>query len=84
MVVAEGVARLPPAGGDVGVKKIIFIAPSSGTGDVTFLPVRRIEITMITRRSIPMMMPVAATVLVRSSIPLQYYKYYKSTNPTNE
>ncbi len=66
MLVAEGDAIV--AG--VGVKKIILIAPSSGTGESTFFPVKRITIMIITKRKIVTMMPVAATVLVLSSIPI--------------
>jgi len=52
----------------VGVKKMILIPPSSGTGESTFLLVRIRETMIMTMRKNPMMMLVAATVLVRSSI----------------
>jgi len=57
----------------VGVKKMILIPPSSGTGESTFLLVRIREMMIMTMRKNPMMMLVAATVFVRSSIPT--YKY---------
>jgi len=61
----------------VGVRKIIFIAPSSGTGDSTFLPVNNIPTMMRIIRKNPNTIPVAATVLVRSSI----NKVYHVVNP---
>ena len=51
----------------VGDKKIILIVPSSGTGDSTFLPVSKTMI-MTMMKKIPIIIPVAATVFVRSSI----------------
>ena len=64
VMVADGVAKVI----GVGDINIIFIAPSSGTGDKTFFPVKTTAI-ITTMRKNPMMIPVAATVFVRSSIP---------------
>lgn len=61
-----------------GETKIIFIAPSSGTGEITFLlrdnnkPTRTITTSAPITRS-----TIAATVFLGSSIHLQYYKYHQ-------
>lgn len=64
--VAEGVASMV----GVGVTKIIFIAPSSGIGDTTFL----LEITApamtTTSNKAPTIIATAATVFCRSFIRL--------------
>jgi len=64
----ETVAEGEEAERGVGVRKIILIAPSSGTGDITFLLVRSIPTIIMMMRKIPKMILVAATVFVRSSI----------------
>jgi hypothetical protein len=56
----------------VGVKKIIFIAPSSGTGESTFFPVSITTTIIMMKRKKLIIIPVAAIVFVRSSI----YKVY--------
>ena len=66
--IQEVIKRLKSIFSKVEVKKIILMAPSSGTGDNTFLPVRRMPTTIIMMRKKPKMILVAATVLVRSSI----------------
>lgn len=70
-MVAEGEAVLT----GVGVKNIILIAPSSGTGDNTFFPPKTTPTTIITTRKNPMIILIAATVLVRSSIYPNYITY---------
>lgn len=63
VIVAEGVTKLI----GVGVKKMILIAPSSGTGESTFFPVSMMPMIIMIKKK-PMMIPEAATVFVLSSI----------------
>ncbi len=52
----------------VGVEKIIFIAPSSGTGEMMVLRATSAPTNTITNTTTPTMMVMAASVLLRSSI----------------
>ena len=67
-VVAAGLGVTGATGGNVGLIKITRIAPSSGTGDTTFLPVTNTPIIMTTRTIPPTTMVNAAIVFFRSSI----------------
>ena len=62
----------------VGLTKMIRIAPSSGTGErIGFFLVMSTNPIINTILINSRMSVMAATVFFRSSIPLQYYKYYQ-------